>query len=57
MYRQGERMRQYVYFTLGYLTALATIFMASCTYAPLEAGSSELGSNRYNPLYVVVIEE
>ena len=57
MYRQGGRMKKYVYFTLGYLTALATIFMASCTYAPLEAGSSELGSNRYNPLYVVVIEE
>ena len=50
-------MKKYVYFTLGYLTALATIFMASCTVTPLEAGSSELGSSRWNPLYVVVVEE
>ena len=50
-------MKKYMYFTLGYLTALATIFMASCTVTPLEAGSSELGSSRWNPLYVVVVEE
>ena len=44
-------------FIIGYVAALATIFLASCTITPLEAGSSELGSNRYNPLYVVCIEE
>ena len=42
---------------MGYVMALATIFMASCSYTPLEAGSSELGSNRFNPLYVVVVDE
>lgn len=50
-------MKKYMYFTLGYLTALATIFMASCTVTPLEAGSSELGSSRWNPLYVVVVDD
>ena len=45
-------MNKYFYFALGYMAAIATIFMASCTYAPLEAGSSELGSSAYNPLYV-----
>ena len=47
---------KYLYFTLGYLTALATIFMASCTYAPLEAGSSELGSTEWNPIYVKIVD-
>ena len=50
-------MKKYIYFTLGYLTALATIFMASCTVTPLEAGSSELGSSRWNPFYVVVVDD
>ena len=45
---------KYTWFIIGYITALATIFMASCTYTPLEAGSSEIGSNAYNPLYVHV---
>ena len=49
-------MKKYIWFFIGYLTALATIFMASCTYAPLEAGNSELGSNAYNPLYVKIVE-
>ena len=45
-----------MWFFIGYLTALATIFMASCTYAPLEAGSSELGSTEWNPVYVKIVE-
>ena len=48
-------MKKYVYFTLGYLTALATIFLASCTVAPLEAGGSECGG-MYNPCYVKIVE-
>ena len=45
------------YFLLGFMTAMlfATVFVG-CT-APLEAGSSELGSSRWNPLYVVVVDE
>ena len=49
-------MNKYFYFMLGYFTALVTILMVSCTYSPLEASGTELGSNRYNPLYVVVVE-
>ena len=49
-------MKKYIWFFIGYLTALATIFMASCTYAPLEAGSSELGSTEWNPVYVKIVE-
>ena len=47
---------KYIYFMMGYVMALATIFMASCSYAPLEAGSSELGSTEWNPVYVKVVE-
>ena len=45
------------YFLLGFMTAVlfATVFVG-CT-SPLEAGSSQLGSSRWNPLYVVCIEE
>ena len=48
-------MKKYVWFIIGYLSALATIFMASCTYAPLEAGGSELGSTSWNPVYVHIV--
>ena len=45
------------YFLLGFMTAVlfATVFVGCTT--PLEAGSSELGSSRFNPLYVVVVDE
>ena len=45
------------YFLLGFMSAMlfATVFVG-CT-SPLEAGSSELGSSRWNPLYVVVVDE
>ena len=49
-------MNKYMYFTLGYITALATIFLASCTYAPLEAGNSECGDTSWNPCYVKIVE-
>ena len=49
-------MKKYMWFFIGYITALATIFMASCTITPLEAGSSELGSNPYNPIYVKIVD-
>ena len=46
---------RYVYFTIGYLTALVTLLIASCTYTPLEAGGSECGG-MYNPCYVKIID-
>ena len=49
-------MKKYLWFFIGYLTALATIFMASCTVTPLEAGSSELGSTEWNPMYVKIVD-
>ena len=49
-------MRKYVYFMFGYIAALATIFMVSCTYAPLEASSSNCGEEIYNPCYVKIID-
>ena len=47
---------RYIYFTIGYLTALVTLFIASCTYAPLEAGGSEIGSTEWNPMYVKIVD-
>ena len=49
-------MRKYIYFALGYFTALVTIFVVSCSYAPLEAGGSEIGSTEWNPLYVKIVD-
>ena len=49
-------MKKYIYFTLGYLTALATIFLASCTVAPLEASSSNCGEESWNPCYVKIVD-
>ena len=49
-------MKKYIWFFIGYITALATIFMASCSYTPLEAGSSELGSTEWNPMYVKIVD-
>ena len=45
------------YFLLGFMSAIlfATVFIGCTT--PLEAGSSELGSSRWNPLYVVVVDD
>ena len=45
------------YYLLGFMSAiLIAIVIIGCT-SPLEAGASELGSSRFNPLYVVCIEE
>ena len=45
------------YFLLGFMTAILTsMFVISCA-TPLEANHSDPGSSRYNPLYVVCIEE
>ena len=49
-------MNKYIYFALGYLTAMVTILVVSCSYTPLEAGGSEIGSTEWNPLYVKIVE-
>ena len=46
------------YFLLGWCTAMLVAgFIIGCTVTPLEAHNSDQGSSRYNPLYVVCIEE
>ena len=45
------------YYLLGFMSAiLIAIVIIGCT-SPLEAGASELGSSRWNPLYVVVVDD
>ena len=43
------------YFLLGFMTAMLVAMVVSCSIAPLEANSSELGSSAYNPIYVHVV--
>ena len=49
-------MKKYMYFVLGYITAFVTIFVVSCSYTPLEAGATELGSSSWNPMYVKIVD-
>ena len=49
-------MKKYIYFAMGYFTALVTIFVVSCSYAPLEASGSERCSNEFNPIYVKIVD-
>ena len=49
-------MKKYIWFLIGYIAALSTIFMASCTISPLEASNSNCGESVYNPCYVKIVE-
>ena len=55
--KKGERMKDnfHIGFIVGVLTMLFMAVIISCSMTPLEAGSSELGSSSYNPLYVHVV--
>ena len=46
----------HVGFVVGVLTMLFMAVVISCSFTPLEAGASELGSNAYNPLYVKIVD-
>ena len=50
-------MKKYMYFALGYITAMATILVVSCTYTPLEAGGSNCGEESWNPCYVKIVDQ
>ena len=52
---KGEEMKKYMWFFIGYITALGSIFMASCTYAPLEANDSDCGTS-WNPCHVRIVD-
>ena len=44
------------YFLLGFMTAmLVAMVVVGCT-APLEAGSGEIGSSEWNPIYVKIVD-
>ena len=49
-------MKKYMYFALGYITAMVTILVVSCSYTPLEAGGSEIGSTEWNPIFVKIVD-
>ncbi len=48
-------MKKYVYFALGYFTALVTIFVVSCSYAPLQADWNTPGHSEAFPMFVKVV--
>ena len=57
--QRGKKMKdnRRFYYLLGFMSAiLFAIVIIGCT-SPLEAGASELGASRWNPLYVVVVDE
>ena len=49
-------MKKYIYFALGYFTALVTILVVSCSYSPLQANWDTPGHSEAFPLYVKVID-
>ena len=54
-------MKKYIYFAMGYFTALVTIFVVSCTYTPLQADYDQVnydtpGHSAAFPLYVTIID-
>ena len=49
-------MKKYIWFFTGYVSALVTILVVSCSYTPLEAGSSDCGESSYNPCYVKIVD-
>ena len=58
MNNKGEQMKDnfHIGFIVGVLAMLFMAIVISCSFTPLEAGSSELGSNSYNPLYVKIVD-
>ena len=54
MRRKKMKDNFHIGFIVGMITALFMAIVVSCSMTPLEAGSSEIGSNAYNPLYVHV---
>ena len=55
-YGRRNKMKKYMWFFIGYMTAIATIFIASCTITPLQADYSTPGHSEAFPLYVKVID-
>ena len=43
-------------FIIGYITAIITMFIISCSATPLEANTLSCGETVYNPCYVKIVE-
>ena len=43
-------------FIIGVLTMLFMAVVINCTMTPLEAGSTEIGSSEWNPMYVKIVD-
>ena len=56
MRRKKMKDNFHIGFIVGMITALFMAIVVSCSMTPLEAGSSEIGSNAYNPLYVKIVD-
>ncbi len=56
MTRRTKMKDSRYYFLLGFMTAiLVAMVVVGCT-SPLEAGSSEIGSSEWNPMYVKIVD-
>tara|TARA_R100000808_G_C2080005_1_gene104226 strand:+ start:318 stop:467 length:150 start_codon:yes stop_codon:yes gene_type:complete len=49
-------MKKYTYFVLGYITALITLLLVSCSVSPLQANYDTPGHSKAFPLYVKIVE-
>ena len=49
-------MKKYIWFFMGYVAALMSILLVSCTYSPLQANFDTPGHSTTFPLYVKVVE-
>ena len=45
------------YFLLGFATAILVAMVISCTFTPLDARIGELGSDKWNPVYVYIVND
>ena len=43
-------------FIIGVMFMLFMAVVISCSFAPLEAGSTEVGSSEWNPMYVKIVD-
>ncbi len=51
-----SKMKKYMYFALGYITAIMTLLLASCTISPLQADYDTPGYSASYPMFVKIVE-
>ena len=45
------------YFLLGFATAILVAMIISCTVTPLDAMAGDRGSDKWNPVYVYIVND